>query len=69
MAVLLHFAPTHGASVAARTTARLNDAIDATLRLRARARPQLVCFWTQNVDGRLSCYWDIEPADIPIPPH
>ena len=69
MAALLHFAPPRGATTAARTIARLNDAIDATLRRQAQARPKLICCWTQDADGRLSCHWDIEPSDIPIPPH
>lgn len=68
MAAFLHLAPPRGAVTAADTVARLRHNVQATLNQRAGARPTLVCHWTQDADGRLSCHWDIEPPDIPIPP-
>lgn len=69
MAALLKIRPAHGAQTAAETIARLNDAVAATLRRQASGRPTLVCHWTQDADGRLSCHWEIEAPDIAIPPH
>jgi hypothetical protein len=68
MAALLKFRPSHGAVTAAETITRLNDAVEATLRRQAIGRPKLVCHWTQDPDGRLSCHWEIEPPDIPVLP-
>jgi hypothetical protein len=69
MAALLKFTTTHGRSTATETIRRLNCGIEATLRRQAHERPTLVCRWQQGADGHLSCYWDIEVPDIPIPPH
>ena len=69
MAAFLNIAPRHGASTAAETIARLNRAVEATLSRQAHGRPTLVCHWLQDADGRLSCHWDVELPDIPIPPH
>ncbi len=68
MAALLKFAPRHGVSTTTETIVRLNRAVEATLSRQAHGRPTLVCHWTQDADGRLSCHWDSEPPDIPIPP-
>ena len=69
MAALLEFRPVHGVTTAAETIARLNRVVKATLSRQVIGRPRLVCHWQQDVAGRLSCYWKIEPPDIPIPPH
>jgi hypothetical protein len=68
MAALLKNRPAHGAMAAAQIIARLNHVVAASLIHQANGRPTLVCHWTQDADGRLSCHWDIEPPDIPIPP-
>ena len=69
MAALLQFAPVYGVLTTAETIARLNHVVHLTMHRQASARPTLVCQWTQDADGRLSCHWDIVPADIPVPPH
>jgi hypothetical protein len=69
MAAFLRIRPGHGALTTAEVTARLNRADEATLRRRANGRPTLVCHWQQDADGRLFCHWDIEPPDVPVPPH
>jgi hypothetical protein len=30
-------------------------------------RPQLVCRWHRDIDGRLSCVWTEAPAPVPRP--
>ena len=69
MAAFLKNAPPRGASTAAESIVRLNHTVAATLSRQASARPTLVCHWLQDAGGRLSCYWDVELPDIPIPPH
>jgi hypothetical protein len=69
MAALLKFRPSHGATAAAETIARLNRAVEATLNRQVIGRPKLVCHWTQGLDGRLSCHWEFESPDVPTPPH
>ncbi len=69
MAALLKIAPVHGASAAAETIGRLNRALEASLCRQAQARPTLACRWQQDAHGRLSCYWEIDLPDIPVPPH
>ena len=77
MAAILTFAPIHGALTAG-TVWRMNRSIEGALRREARARPTLVlhrahggpapvCRWRQCADGRLTCHWDIEASDAPIP--
>jgi hypothetical protein len=69
MAAFLHLAPPRGAVTAADdTVARLRRDVQATLNQQANTRPTLACHWTQDADGRLSCHWEIEAPDIPIPP-
>ena len=69
MAALLKIRPAHGALTAANAIARLNNDVVATLHQRAQVRPTLVCHWQQGADGHLSCHWEIEHPDVPIPPH
>ena len=69
MAALLKFRPWHGATTAAETIARLNGAVETTLRRQASVRPTLVCHWQQDANGRLSCFWEIEAPRVPVPPH
>jgi hypothetical protein len=59
MAAFLKIRPGHGALTAAETI----------LRRQACGRPTLVCHWQQDAHGRLSCHWDIERPDRPVPPH
>jgi hypothetical protein len=68
MAALLTFAPAHGAQVIAETIVRLKHNVEATLSRQENERQRLACSWAQDADGRLFCYWEIEPADIPLPP-
>lgn len=68
MAAFLQFAPVRGATNAADTIARLHRTVQATLDQQTRTRPPLVCHWLQDVDGRLSCHWEIELPDIPVAP-
>jgi hypothetical protein len=69
MAALLQIAPVRGATTAADTIALLlRDVQSAVLRQQAAGRPTLTCLWTQDADGRLSCHWEIELPDIPVPP-
>ena len=69
MAAFLKIRPGHGALMTAEVIARLNRADAANLCRRANGRPTLVCHWEQDADGRLSCHWDIEPPNVPVPPH
>jgi hypothetical protein len=69
MAAFLKIRPAHGAMTAAVMIARLDRADAAIPRRQAQPRPTLVCRWQQDADGRLSCRWDIEPPDVPVPPH
>ena len=64
MAALLDIAPVRGVLSADRTIVQLKREVAATL----RRRPVLVCHWHQDADGRLSCQWDPELPDIPVPP-
>jgi hypothetical protein len=69
MVAFLKIRPWHGALTAAETIARLNDTVAVTLRRQAQRRLRLVCHWQQDANGRLSCRWDIEPPNVPVPPH
>jgi len=68
MAAFLKFAPAHGVLTATETIAQLNRGVSAVLRQHAHGRPKLVCNWQHDADGRLTCHWEFEPPDIPVPP-
>ena len=69
MAALLQTAPIQGATISADPITRLRRRVQAAVRRQqAIGRPTLICHWVQDADGRLSCQWEIEFPDIPVPP-
>jgi hypothetical protein len=67
MAALLHLVSPRGASSAS-DTARLDSRVQVTLSGQLTVRSILVCNWLQDECGRLSCNWELELPESPIPP-
>ncbi len=68
MVAFLQLAPTRDTRPTTAIVGKLDRAVQASLSQPKGVRPTLVCRWLQDADGRLSCYWDIDLPDLPIPP-
>jgi hypothetical protein len=68
MAAFLYKAPARGVIFAAGNVVPFRRTASTALSRHHGARPMLSSHWLQNVDGHLSCRWDLADPLAPIPP-